>query len=302
MIISASRRTDIPAYYADWFFRRLQERYALVRNPMNLHHVSRVDLSPEAADGIVLWTKDPSPMLDRLDVLKDYPYYFQFTLTVYDTDVEANLPSKSVLTDVFRKLSDSIGPERVIWRYDPILLNFRYTEEYHMHCFERLARRLAGHTEKCIISFIDLYPKIAAAVKALGITPMPDEQKRRLAKRLSEIAFAHGLGMETCAEAIDLSDLGISHARCIDDRLLSRIAGRPISARKDRNQRPACGCAESVDIGAYNTCPHGCCYCYANHSTAAAAKNRAVYDADLPLLCSRLAEGDNVRERSAKSR
>ncbi len=302
MIISASRRTDIPAYYADWFFRRLQERYALVRNPMNLRHVSRIDLSPDAVDGIVLWTKDPSPMLGRLDALKDYPYYFQFTLTAYDTDVEANLPPKPVLADVFRKLSDSVGPERVIWRYDPILLNRRYTEEYHLRCFEWLARRLAGYTEKSIISFIDFYPKIAAAVRALGITPVPDEQKRRLAKCLAEIAFAHGLGMETCAEAIDLSDLGIGHARCIDDSLLSRIAGRPVSARKDRNQRPACGCAESVDIGAYNTCPHGCRYCYANHSFAAATKNRTVYDADAPLLCSHLEEGDTVHERSSKSR
>ena len=125
MIISASRRTDIPAYYADWFFRRLQERYALVRNPMNPRHVSRVDLSPEAVEGIVLWTKDPSPMLDRLDVLKDYLYYFQFTLTPYDTDMEANLPPKRALVDTLKKLSDSIGPERVIWRYDPILFNPR---------------------------------------------------------------------------------------------------------------------------------------------------------------------------------
>ena len=302
MIISASRRTDIPAYYADWFFQRLQERYALVRNPMNLRHVSRVDLSPEAVDGIVLWTKDPSPMLDKMDMLKDYSYYFQFTLTAYDTDVEANLPPEPVLADVFQKLSDSIGPERVIWRYDPILLNPRYTEEYHLRGFEWLTRRLAGYTEKCIISFIDFYPKIAAAAKKLGIAPVPDDQKRRLAKSLSEIAFAHGLGIGTCAEAINLSDLDIGHARCIDDRLLSRIAGRPVSARKDRNQRPACGCAESVDIGAYNTCPHGCRYCYANHSAAAAAKNRAVYDADAPLLCSRLEEGDNVYERPVKSR
>ena len=139
-------------------------------------------------------------------------------------------------------------------------------------------------------------------MKALSITSAPDEQKRRLANSLSEIAFAHDLGMETCAEVIDLSDLGISHARCIDDRLLSRISGRPVSARKDRNQRPACGCAESVDIGAYNTCLHGCRYCYANRSAAAAAKNRAAYDADAPLLCSRLAERETVHERSAKSR
>lgn len=302
MIISVSRRTDIPACYSDWLFRRLEERYALVRNPMNPRRVSRVDLSPDVVDGIVFWTKNPSPMLGRLTVLTDYAYYFQFTLTAYDSDVEVNLPPKPVLVDAFKALSESVGRKRVIWRYDPILLNSRYTEAHHMRRFEALTHSLSGYTEKCIISFIDFYPKIAAAVKALGITPMPHEQKRHLAKGLSEIAFAHGLCMETCAEAIDLSDIGIGHARCIDDKLLSRIAGRPVSARKDRNQRPACGCAESVDIGAYNTCPHGCRYCYANHSMAAAAKGCAVYDAYAPLLCSRLEEGDTVYERGGRSR
>ncbi len=302
MIVSASRRTDIPAYYADWFFRRLEERYVLVRNPMNPRCVSRVDLSPDAVDGIVFWTKDPSPMLCRLDALKDYAYYFQFTLTAYDTDIEAKLPAKAALVDEFKELADSVGPQRVIWRYDPILLNSRYTEAYHLRHFEWMARRLAGYTDKCITSFIDFYPKIAAAVKTLGISPIPDEQKFRMVKNLSEAAYAYGLVVETCAEAIDLSSLGIGHARCIDAQRLSRIAGRSVSARKDCNQRPACGCAASVDIGAYNTCPHGCRYCYANHSAAAVAKIRTGYDADAPLLCSRLGEGDTVYERPAKSR
>lgn len=301
MIISASRRTDIPAYYADWFLNRIEARHVLVRNPVNPRRVSRVDLSPDKVDGIVLWTKDPSPMLGRLGALTDYPYYFQFSLTAYDTDIEPHLPPKRALADAFKALSDSIGPDRVIWRYDPILLNARYTEEYHIRHFERLAHGLAGYTGKCTISFIDFYAKNATAVKSLGITPIMDEQKQRLAKNLSEIAFAYGLGMVTCAEAIDLTAMGIGHARCIDDQLISRIAKRSVVARKHRNQRPACGCAQSVDIGAYNTCPHGCRYCYANHSIPTVAKSRAGYDADAPLLCSCLIEGDTVYERSAES-
>ena len=302
MIISASRRTDIPAYYADWFLKRIEARHVLVRNPMNPRRVSRVDLSPDAVDGIVFWTKNPLPMRGGLGALKDYRYYFQFTLTAYDTDVEANLPPKPALVDAFKALSDGIGREKVIWRYDPILLNPRYTETYHIRQFEQLARRLAGYTEKCTISFIDFYPKIAGAVKALGLTPIPDEQKRQLAKSLSEIASSYGLGLDACAEALDLSDLGIGRARCIDAQLIGRITGRPVSARKDRNQRPACGCAESADIGAYNTCAHGCRYCYANHSAGTVEYNRRLYDADAPLLCSRLGEDDTIHDRSPKSR
>jgi DNA repair photolyase len=295
MIISASRRTDIPAFYADWLLKRIEERSVLVRNPVNAHQVSRVSLSPEAVDGIVLWTKNPAPMLDRLDRLRDYHYYFQFTLNAYGKDVEVNLPDVAARVDAFRALADAVGKDRVVWRYDPILLSPAYTIDHHLRSFELLVRGLAGYTEKCVISFLDFYPKIAAAVRALGIIPISDEQKRRIAKSLADIALSYGLAIETCAEAIDLSDLGIGHARCVDDRLLSRISGHSVSVEKDRNQRPACGCAASVDIGAYDTCPHGCRYCYANRSAAASCRRE--YDAASPLLCSRLGEGDKVTIR-----
>ena len=297
MIISASRRTDIPAFYADWCMRRIEERYVLVRNPMNPRQVSRVDLSPEAVDGIVFWTKNPAPMLGRLDRLRDYAYYFQFTLNAYGEDMEPRLPAWTARADTFRALADAVGKERVVWRYDPILLSPTYTVDHHLRSFERLARQLSGYTDKCVISFLDFYPKISDAVRALGIIPISDEQKRRIAGSLSEIAFSCGLVLETCAEAIDLSDIGIGYARCVDDRLLSRISGRPVKAGKDKNQRPACGCAASVDVGAYDTCPHGCRYCYANRSKAMVEANRRGYEAASPLLCGRLIEGDRVTER-----
>jgi hypothetical protein len=211
--------------------------------------------------------------------------------------VEANLPDVAVRVDAFRALADTVGKERVVWRYDPILLSPAYTLDHHLRRFEQLARLLAGYTEKCVISFLDFYPKISAAVRALGIIPASDEQKRRIAKSLADIAFSHGLAVDACAEAIDLSDIGIGHARCVDDRLLSRISGHPISVGKDRNQRPACGCAASVDIGAYDTCPHGCRYCYANRGAAIVASCRREYDVASPLLCSRLGEGDKVTVR-----
>ena len=157
MIISASRRTDIPSHYADWFYNRIKEGYVCVRNPMNVHQISRIPLSPDVIDGIVFWTKNPRPMMDRLDLLRDYMYYFQFTINSYGQDIEANIPSKNdIIIPTFRELSDMIGCERVIWRYDPILLTKKYSIDYHIRYFEEIAKRLSGYTEKCIISLVDL--------------------------------------------------------------------------------------------------------------------------------------------------
>lgn len=298
MIISASRRTDIPAYYSDWFFRRLREGYALVRNPMNFHQVSRIDLSPEAVDCIVFWTKDPGPMLGRLGELAGYHYYFQFTLNPYGRDVEENVPPKDGrIVDTFRRLSASIGPEKVVWRYDPILFSRNYTPAYHAENFEKLAERLKGYTEKCTISFLDLYPSIKNDMASLGVREADRARQRDTARELSRIASRCGMRMDTCCEEIDLSGLGIGHARCIDGGLIARITGKPVRAAKDRNQRPACGCVPSADIGSYDTCLHGCKYCYACRSRAALQKNRLRYDAASPLLCGSLRPGDKVGER-----
>ena len=152
MIISASRRTDIPAYYPDWFYNRIRDGYVCVRNPMNFHQVSRISLSPDVVDGIVFWTKNPRPLMSRLEELRAYPFYFQFTLTPYGKDVEPGVPNKNdVILPAFQELSRQIGPERVIWRYDPILFTDRYTMDYHITFFSQLARRLEGYTRKCML-------------------------------------------------------------------------------------------------------------------------------------------------------
>lgn len=271
MIISASRRTDIPAFYWEWFQKRLQEQYVLVRNPLNLHQVSRISLRPEVVDGLVFWTKNPEPMLKQLSVLDAYAYYFQFTLNAYAADVEAALPPLAVRIEIFRQLAQKIGAERMIWRYDPILLSACYDLQYHAAVFEELAAQLAGSTKKCIISFLDYYPKIKA-----------------------------GLQLETCAEAIELADLGIGHASCIDAELLGRVGGCRLDTVKDKNQRGECGCAASIDIGAYNTCLHGCIYCYANDSRRQLQQITAG-NSSSPLLCSELEPADKVTERNLRA-
>ena len=206
MIISASRRTDVPMYYADWLFNRIRAGYAYVRNPVNPRQVSRVSLEPEAVDGIVFWTKNPAPMLDRLDALKEYMYYFQFTLTSYGQDVERHIPHKGKgVIPAFQRLSDSIGPQRVIWRYDPIFLSPVYPLEYHIRWFEILARKLVPYTRKCIVSFLDFYRDTARNIGAPGDTavgrgaaadlgPGPGANRPELQSDPGELRGGHPLG------------------------------------------------------------------------------------------------------------
>lgn len=301
MIISASRRTDIPAYYSDWFFNRIKEQYVLVRNPMNFRQVGKVNLSPGAVDCFVFWTKDPQSFLKRLGELQDYHYYFQFTLNAYGQDIETNVPVKTELIAAFKRLADKIGPEKVIWRYDPILLNDKYTIEYHTDQYGKIANKLKGYTEKCTISFLDFYASISRSLKKLTVRHMSAQEKTQIARNLSRIAFAQGMKMDTCAEDLDLDALGIAHARCIDGGLIAKLTGCPTKAGKDKNQRPFCGCAPSLDIGLYNTCRHGCKYCYANHSEVKVQQNAKLYNPHSPLLCSELRAEDDVYERPVQS-
>ena len=302
MIISASRRTDIPSYYSDWFFNRLETGYVCTRNPMNCHQVSRISLSPDVVDGIVFWTKNPSPMLHKLHLLKDYPYYFQFTLNAYGKDMEAGIPNKNdVIVPAFQKLSQMIGPERIIWRYDPIILTPKYTAQYHVHYFEALAKRLSGYTDKCIISFVDMYRHLRTVSRDMQFLPLGTAEMYELAGHFADIALKYSLKLETCAEAVALSQFGISHGHCIDGELFERITGQPLSLAKDKNQRKECGCMASIDIGMYNSCANGCKYCYANHSFSAVRKNICSHDPASPLLYGNIGPDDIVKDRLIES-
>ena len=293
MIISASRRTDIPAWYTEWFLRRVREGYVCVRNPMRLTQVSRVILTPK--DCIVFWTKNPLPILPRLEELGGIPFYFQFTLTAYGKDLEPCLPDRERLLKAFRQLARKIGPERTLWRYDPVLLTDCYTLDWHLERFEAIARILAGYTRVCTVSFLDLYAKIRGAVRECGMVRPSDETAMCLLERFAELGVRNGMELRLCAESLDASRLGIVPARCIDGELVERLTGsRP---PRDRNQRPYCGCAASVDIGVYDTCPSGCRYCYAVRGPAWVRRMRAEHDLDSPLLVGNLVPQDIVRDR-----
>jgi hypothetical protein len=267
MIVSVSRRTDIPALYTDWFFRRLAAGEAMVPNPMNPAQVRRVSLRPDDVDGFVFWSKHPAPMLNRLEALGDIPYYFQYSLNPYGADFEPGMPPLARRIETLLRLTDRIGPDRVTWRYDPILLNDTWTPARHEECFGAMAAALAGAARSCVFSFVDRYRKNAAALARLGIRSWDEASMCDMARRLSNAARPMGLRLETCAEPLDLSKYGIGRAACVD---ASRFGLRRTGP--DRNQRPACGCSPSVDIGMYDTCTLGCVYCYANAGREAALR------------------------------
>ena len=303
MILSVSRRTDIPACYLEWFMRRLQEGFVLVRNPMNPRQVSRIALSPDTVDCIVFWTKNPLPLMPHLPQVEamGYPYLLQMTLTGYGADVETALPPVEERIAAMQALAGRIGAERLVWRYDPILLSERYSPEWLAENFARLAEALAGCTHRCVISFLDLYPKIRSRLQACGARCCTEADMRRLAASFAETAARRGLTLQTCSERVDLTEFGVVHGACIDGDVISRIVGQPLQTRRDANQRSACGCVASIDIGEYDTCRNGCLYCYANHGDAVVTRQAALHDPESPLLVGALTPQDRVTERKVAS-
>lgn len=297
LIISASRRTDIPAFYSEWLFNRIREGYLLVRNPMNVHQISRINLNPEVVECIVFWTKNPKPMMNKLHELEKYNFYFQFTLNSYDKSIEPNVPKKNELIETFIELSKQIGKDKVIWRYDPILLTDVFTKEYHFKWFEYLAQVLCNYTNKCVISFVDLYKKTERNLKGINLLPMSKNDMEEIASKISKIGSNYNLVIESCSEEIDLNKFNIEHGKCIDDKLISKITGKVFNIEKDPNQRDICGCVRSIDIGTYNTCMNGCLYCYANFSKDAVAKNVSLHDSKSPLLFGNLNGKEKIIDR-----
>lgn len=299
MILSVSRRTDIPAFYSEWFMNRIAEGFVFVRNPLYPNKISKVEITPDVVDCIVFWSKNPKPLLPRLPELDslEYKYYFQWTITAYREDVEPGVGNKEEIIQMILDLSARIGKERIILRYDPILITDSYSEEYHYKAFERLCGTVKEATNKIIISFVDDYRKNSRNLKELNIIPLKHEDMLRIAKELAAIASRYNLVVETCAEQIDLDDIGIKHGHCIDGDLIEKIIGHPImnKDKKDGN-REYCGCMKSIDIGQYDSCIFNCAYCYANVNAEIAYRNYLSHDPNSPILIGEY-EDENVTDR-----
>ena len=287
IVLSASRATDVPAFYADWFMRRLRAGFFRWANPFNAAQVQTVSVAKTRA--IVFWTKDPAgiePHLDELD-RRGLHYYFQYTLNDYEAEsLEPGLPALAARIDSFRRLADRLGPDRVVWRLDPLLLTDRLGVPELLDRAARLMAQLARHVRKLVFSFADIaaYPAVRRNLARAGIAAreLAPAEMDEFARGLAALNRAYGLALATCAEEIDLAAHGIAHNRCVDGELLARLGPDDAAlleflgsraARKDPGQRRACGCLASKDVGRYGTCPHGCVYCYANASRAAAERN-----------------------------
>ena len=282
MIVSASYRTDIPAFYGDWFMRRLDAGFCRAVNPWG-GPPARIDLTPDAVDGFVFWTRNMRPFLDRFAaVAARFPAVVQYTITGYPRALEASTVAPAQAVADMRRLRADFGPRVAVWRYDPVLLSDLTPPDWHRANFRALAADLAGSTDEAVISFAHAYRKTmrnldaAAARHGFAWTDPEDSVKRDLAAELAAIAAEHGMRLTVCAQAAYTGD-GAEAARCIDADRLSDVAGRPIAARTKGN-RADCLCGQSRDIGAYESCPHGCVYCYAVASPAAAKRRHALHD------------------------
>lgn len=301
MIISASRRTDIPALYSDWLVKRLEAGFLYVKNPLNRLQVTRLDLMPEAVDCIVFWTKNAEPMMDKLNRLNNYPYYFQFTITAYDRSIETKKPHREKIIETFIRLSDIIGPERIIWRYDPVFFTPVFNMETHLQVFEYMARKLSGYTNTCMFSYLTSYNKCKKNMRHIDYFVPEIDDAVSFALKLSSIAQANNITLKSCASAADFSLAGISTGCCVDPELVNKLSGYKKSYSRDPSQRELCGCAASVDIGAYNTCSHGCIYCYANYDHDQAWRNFKSHNSSSELLYGTLSGDETIRVRKTKS-
>lgn len=294
MIINTGQRTDIPAFYAEWFANRLREGFVCVRNPFDPSQVSRYRLDPDVVDAIGFCTKNPAPMFKYMDLLRDYGQYWFVTITPYGRDIEPNVPDKHQILKDFRKLSDIVGVDSIGWRYDPILISDKYSREYHLRAFEKMASELDGYTKTVVISFIDLYPKVRRNFPEAR--EVSKEEQLTLGKRIIEIAGEHGMTVKPCAEGDDLAAFGADCSGCMKISDYEKAIGRRINAPKKRGARAACACFLSCDIGAYNTCKHLCRYCYANAEAGKVLENSSRHDPKSPFLIGNYRDDDRVHD------
>ena len=299
MIINTGQRTDIPAFYADWFVNRLKAGFVLVRNPYNPRSVTRYRLSPEVVDLIGFCTKNPAPMLPHLDLLRPYGQYWYVTITPYGKEIEPGVPDKREVLESFQRLSDTVGPDRMGWRYDPVFISGEYPAERHIRAFEYMAQTLSDYTRTAVISFVDLYEKTKRNFPE--VRPVTAEQRLQLGKAFVEIAGQYGMTVRPCGEGDELAPFGADCSGCMTVAMYEQALGRRLKVPKTAPARKECACYLGGDIGAYNTCGHLCRYCYANYDAATVRKNLAAHDPESPLLIGYLEPGDQVHEAKQES-
>ncbi|MDP9316870.1 MAG: DUF1848 domain-containing protein [Chloroflexota bacterium] len=290
-VISASYRTDIPAFYGDWFMQRVREGYVRYQNPYGPQVVT-VSLQPKDVHAIVFWSKNYGPFLKHLDELdhSDLDFYFHYTITGLPHALEERVPPPSQTIETFHRLARRYSPAHLQWRYDPVVFSPQTDAAWHVRTFRTLAEQLEGLTARCYFSFLDVYSKVERNVRKLPYEAQPfdpsNDDKLELALQLADIAGGHGIAMYTCTE--DFAAVGsIQRGACVDKDILDCLYPHKRRSMKLNSNRGKCGCYDSRDIGAYDTCPHGCVYCYAVVNRPLALKRYQEHEIDHDMMVKR---------------
>lgn len=299
MIINTGCRTDIPAFYAEWFINRIKEGYVLVRNPYNPSQVTKYSLKPEVVDCLAFCTKNPEPILPYRKVLQPYQQYWFVTITPYGKEIEPNVPDKEKVIESFQKLSQEVGIDSIGWRYDPIFIGMGFSVKRHIEAFQKMAKVLKGYTKNCTISFLDLYEKVKR--NAPNIYPPSREETMELAKAFSQIGKENGMTIHACCEKTYLEEYGIDCKGCMTQEIVEKAIGEKLNPPKRKNIRESCNCLMGNDIGAYDTCGHLCKYCYANTNSRLVKENRKRHNPLSPFLLGEKEEGDKITEAKQES-
>ena len=299
MILNTGSRTDIPAFYSTWFANRLRAGFVMVRNPYYPQLVTRYVLDPKLVDVLCFCTKNPAPMLEHMDLLAPFRQLWYVTLTPYGKDIEPNVPDKHEVIRSIQKLSQHIGKDAVIWRYDPVFLSEKYSMDYHFRAFETIAKELSGYTVKAVISFLDLYAKTRRNFPEGKKVSMEDQEI--MTERLVRIAEENGMHVYTCLEAESLAACGADISGCMSQKVVEESVHEILNVPKLSPARQGCACLLGNDIGVYNTCPHFCRYCYANYDREAVLNNIRRHDPDSPLLIGNLRPDDRASDAGQKS-
>lgn len=293
MILNVSSRTDIVAFYIDWFMRRYREGYVDVRNPFYLKKVSRIYFKD--VDAILFCTKNPLPILKYLKDIKK-PVLLHITLTPYKKDIEPNLPPKGKIIEAIKKISKIIGVDNLYIRYDPILINDKYTIDYHIKAFSNMCKLLNGYVKNIIISFIDDYKNVKNNAEILNIKKLFEDDYKKIGLNFSKSARENGQTVQTCCEEHNLVEYGFIKKDCLDFNLAYKLTNKTnLKKWKERN----CNCVEMVDIGAYNSCKHFCKYCYANYDEKQVISNYKCHMPNSSLLIGTLKDDDIIKVRDS---
>ena len=299
MILNTGNRTDIPAFYSKWFYRRLKEGFVFARNPYQSQQVTRYLLDPTVIDCITFCTKNPAPMLENLEQLAPFRQFWSVTITPYGTDIEPYVPPADVVMESFCALSEKVGKSCVSWRYDPIFITEKYSVDFHLEAFENMAKKLSGYTEHCVISFLDLYDKTKRNFPE-GKS-VSREDRLRLGEAFVRIAEKAGMKLHPCGEGEELAQFGADCCGCQSQKVLEKARGLPLSVPKSAMTRDGCSCILGSDIGAYNTCGHGCLYCYANYDRETVEYNMKQHDPFSPFLIGDFMDGDIIKSCEQES-